>query len=154
MTRPSDRFEGTSNYIATDDLRIAVNAAIALERPLLIKGEPGTGKTVLAYEMARALNVFKMRGSWHDKGIREFVITSNGPEIKDSFSNFERIISGVPHRISDERSDLARIVRGVVNQGSAPAGARPVNDITLEEAYLAFMVGRGRHAEELAASDS
>ena len=49
MTRQSDRFEGTSNYIATDDLKIAVNAAVALERPLLIKGEPGTGKTVLAY---------------------------------------------------------------------------------------------------------
>ena len=65
-------------------------------------------------EMARALNVFKMRGSWHDKGIREFVITSNGPEIKDSFSNFERIISGVPHRINhDERSELSRIVKGV-----------------------------------------
>jgi circadian clock protein KaiC len=67
-------------------------------------------------EMARALNVFKMRGSWHDKGIREFVITSNGPEIKDSFSNFERIISGVPHRINtDERSELSRIVQGVTS---------------------------------------
>jgi len=64
--------------------------------------------------MARAVNVFKMRGSWHDKGIREFVITGNGPQIKDSFSNFERIISGVPNRvISDERSELSRIARGV-----------------------------------------
>ena len=44
----STRFEGTQDYIATDDLRVAVNAAIALERPLLIKGEPGTGKTQLA----------------------------------------------------------------------------------------------------------
>jgi MoxR-like ATPase len=51
----SSRFEGTSDYVATDDLKIAVNAAIALERPLLIKGEPGTGKTVLAYEVAKAL---------------------------------------------------------------------------------------------------
>jgi circadian clock protein KaiC len=60
--------------------------------------------------------VFKMRGSWHDKGIREFMITSNGPEIKDSFSNFERIISGVPHRINtDERSELSRIVQGVTS---------------------------------------
>ena len=42
------RFEGTNTYVATDDLRVAVNAAIVLERPLLIKGEPGTGKTVLA----------------------------------------------------------------------------------------------------------
>jgi len=65
MSRPSDRFEGTSNYIATDDLKIAVNAAVALERPLLIKGEPGTGKTVLAYEIARALNAPLI--TWHIK---------------------------------------------------------------------------------------
>jgi len=65
MTRQSDRFEGTSNYIATDDLKIAVNAAVALERPLLIKGEPGTGKTVLAYEIARALNAPLI--TWHIK---------------------------------------------------------------------------------------
>jgi circadian clock protein KaiC len=45
------------------------------------------------------------------------VITGNGPEIKDSFSNFERIISGVPHRINtDERSELARIARGVASE--------------------------------------
>ncbi len=49
------RFEGTSAYVATDDLKVAVNAAIALERPLLVKGEPGTGKTVLAIEIAKAL---------------------------------------------------------------------------------------------------
>ncbi len=42
------RFEGTNAYVATDDLKVAVNAAITLERPLLVKGEPGTGKTVLA----------------------------------------------------------------------------------------------------------
>ena len=65
MTRQSDRFEGTSNYIATDDLKIAVNAAVALERPLLIKGEPGTGKTVLAYEIARALDAPLI--TWHVK---------------------------------------------------------------------------------------
>ncbi len=51
----SERFEGTADYVATDDLKIAVNASVALERPLLIKGEPGTGKTVLAYEVAKAL---------------------------------------------------------------------------------------------------
>lgn len=59
------KFEGTKNYVATDDLRIAVNAAITLERPLLIKGEPGTGKTVLAYEVAKALNVPIIQ--WHIK---------------------------------------------------------------------------------------
>jgi MoxR-like ATPase len=49
------KFEGTSSYVATDDLKVAVNAAIQLQRPLLIKGEPGTGKSVLAAEVARAL---------------------------------------------------------------------------------------------------
>ncbi|MBB3941140.1 MoxR-like ATPase [Novosphingobium fluoreni] len=49
------RFEGTSNYVATDDLKIAVNAAVLLRRPLLVKGEPGTGKTVLAEQIAEAL---------------------------------------------------------------------------------------------------
>jgi MoxR-like ATPase len=47
------RFEGTENYVATDDLRVAVNAAIILERPLLVKGEPGTGKTELAARWPR-----------------------------------------------------------------------------------------------------
>jgi len=59
------RFEGTEDYIATDDLRVAVNAAIALERPLLIKGEPGTGKTVLAYELSKALDAPLI--TWHIK---------------------------------------------------------------------------------------
>ncbi len=61
----SERFEGTADYVATDDLKIAVNASIALERPLLIKGEPGTGKTVLAYEVAKALNAPLI--TWHIK---------------------------------------------------------------------------------------
>jgi MoxR-like ATPase len=59
------RFEGTSNYVATEDLKVAVNAAIALERPLLIKGEPGTGKTVLAIEVAKALGAPLIE--WHIK---------------------------------------------------------------------------------------
>lgn len=49
------RFEGTSNYVATDDLKVAVNAAVLLRRPLLVKGEPGTGKTVLAHEISKAV---------------------------------------------------------------------------------------------------
>ena len=59
------RFEGTEDYVATDDLRVAVNAAIALERPLLVKGEPGTGKTVLAIEVAKALGCELIE--WHIK---------------------------------------------------------------------------------------
>ncbi|MEP7207979.1 MAG: MoxR family ATPase [Casimicrobiaceae bacterium] len=59
------RFEGTDTYIATPDLMLAVNAAIALERPLLVKGEPGTGKTMLAEEVARALG--RPIYQWHIK---------------------------------------------------------------------------------------
>lgn len=59
------RFTGTKDYVATDDLKVAVNAAITLQRPLLVKGEPGTGKTVLAEEMAKALNAPLL--TWHIK---------------------------------------------------------------------------------------
>jgi MoxR-like ATPase len=59
------RFEGTKSYVADQDLKIAVNAAIALERPLLIKGEPGTGKTVLAAEIAKAIGAPLIE--WHIK---------------------------------------------------------------------------------------
>ena len=51
------KFTGSENYVATQDLMLAVNAAITLKRPLLVKGEPGTGKTMLALEVARALGV-------------------------------------------------------------------------------------------------
>jgi MoxR-like ATPase len=59
------KFTGTKDYVATDDLKIAVNAAIVLERPLLVKGEPGTGKTVLAEEVAKALGAPLL--TWHIK---------------------------------------------------------------------------------------
>src|SRR5207237_2602670 len=59
------KFEGSSTYVADDDLKLAVNAAITLERPLLIKGEPGTGKTMLAEEVARALGMPLLQ--WHIK---------------------------------------------------------------------------------------
>ena len=55
-----------------------------------------------------------MRGSWHDTGIREYTINESGPEIKDSFRNYEGIISGSPTRIAvNEKTELSRIVRGV-----------------------------------------
>jgi len=61
----SGRFDGTETYVATEDLKVAVNAAVSLERPLLVKGEPGTGKTVLAEEIAKALGAPLLQ--WHIK---------------------------------------------------------------------------------------
>jgi MoxR-like ATPase len=87
------KFEGTSTYVATDDLRIAVNAAITLERPLLIKGEPGTGKTVLAFEVAQAIGVPIIQ--WHIKsttkaqqGLYEYDAVSR---LRDSQLGDERV---------------------------------------------------------------
>jgi len=87
------KFEGTKNYVATDDLRIAVNAAITLERPLLIKGEPGTGKTVLAFEVAKAIGVPIIQ--WHIKsttkaqqGLYEYDAVSR---LRDSQLGDERV---------------------------------------------------------------
>jgi MoxR-like ATPase len=87
------RFEGTSAYVATDDLKVAVNAAIALERPLLVKGEPGTGKTVLALEIAKSLNAPLIE--WHVKsttkalqGLYEYDAVSR---LRDSQLGDERV---------------------------------------------------------------
>ncbi|WP_436637331.1 AAA family ATPase [Microbaculum sp. FT89] len=87
------RFEGTGSYVATEDLRIAVNAAITLERPLLVKGEPGTGKTVLAHEMANSLGVPLLE--WHIKsttkaqqGLYEYDAVSR---LRDSQLGDERV---------------------------------------------------------------
>jgi len=65
MDESFDRFQGTASYIASDALRHAVNVAMALERPLLLRGEPGTGKTLLAHNVAEALGMPLLR--WHVK---------------------------------------------------------------------------------------
>ncbi|MEW6537912.1 MAG: MoxR family ATPase [Pseudomonadota bacterium] len=87
------RFEGTDRYIATSDLKVAVNAAVTLERPLLIKGEPGTGKTVLAYEIAKAFDAPLI--TWHVKsttkahnGLYEYDAVSR---LRDSQLGEERV---------------------------------------------------------------
>ncbi|MEB3357591.1 MAG: circadian clock protein KaiC [Synechococcales bacterium] len=100
FTNTTDQFMGSNSI--TDSHISTITDTILMLQYVEIRGE-----------MSRAINVFKMRGSWHDKGIREYHISERGPEIKDSFRNYERIISGSPTRISvDERSELSRIVRG------------------------------------------
>jgi MoxR-like ATPase len=89
------RFEGTKDYVAGDDLRAAVNAAIALERPLLVKGEPGTGKTVLAEEIAKALSAPLIQ--WHIKSTTK---ASQGLYEYDAVSRLRDSQLGDP-RVSD-----------------------------------------------------
>jgi circadian clock protein KaiC len=101
FTNTTDQFMGTQSI--TDSHISTITDTILMLQYVEIRGE-----------MTRAINVFKMRGSWHDKGIREYVITEKGADIRDSLRNFERIITGSPTRISvDEKSELSRIIRGV-----------------------------------------
>ncbi|MCC5658460.1 circadian clock protein KaiC [Nostoc sp. XA010] len=99
FTNTTDQFLGAHSI--TDSHISTITDTILMLQYVEIRGE-----------MSRAINVFKMRGSWHDKGIREYNITADGPDIKDSFRNYERIISGAPTRVSiDEKAELSRIVR-------------------------------------------
>src|SRR5687767_157624 len=138
------RFEGTKAYVATDDLKVAVNAAITLERPLLVKGEPGTGKTVLALEVAKSLGAPLIE--WHIKsttkalqGLYEYDAVSR---LRDS-------------QLGDER---VRDIRNYIKRGKVwdafVADARPVllideidkadiefpNDLLLELDRMQFFV--------------
>jgi circadian clock protein KaiC len=101
FTNTSDQFMGSNSI--TDSHISTITDTILMLQYVEIRGE-----------MSRAINVFKMRGSWHDKGIREYTISQDGAEIRDSFRNYEGIISGSPSRIAvDEKSELSRIVQGI-----------------------------------------
>lgn len=110
------RFEGSENYVATDDLRIAVNAAITLERPLLIKGEPGTGKTVLAIEVAKALDTELIE--WHVKS------TTKAHQGLYEYDAVSRLRDG---QMGDERaSDIANYIKKGKLWEAFEADKRPV----------------------------
>ncbi len=95
------RFEGTQDYVATDDLKVAVNAAVKLRRPLLVKGEPGTGKTVLAHEIAGALGAPLIE--WHIKS------TTRAVQGLYEYDAVARLRDG---QLGDERvHDIANYIR-------------------------------------------
>ncbi|MEO0948184.1 MAG: circadian clock protein KaiC, partial [Cyanobacteria bacterium J06641_5] len=98
FTNTTDQFMGSHSI--TDSHVSTITDTIIMLQYVEIRGE-----------MSRALNVFKMRGSWHEKGIREYAISEKGPDIKGSFRNYEGIISGSPKRIAvEEKAELSRIV--------------------------------------------
>ena len=110
------RFEGSENYVATDDLQIAVNAAIMLERPLLIKGEPGTGKTVLAVEVAKALGTELIE--WHVKS------TTKAHQGLYEYDAVSRLRDG---QMGDERaSDISNYIKKGKLWEAFEADKRPV----------------------------
>src|ERR671912_1109690 len=96
------RFHGTDTYVATDDLKVAINAAIVLERPLLVKVEPGTGKTVLAEEIARSLNAPLI--TWHIKSTTK---AQQGLYEYDAVSRLRDSQLGDP-RVSDIKNYIRR----------------------------------------------
>lgn len=110
------KFAGTKDYIATEDLKVAVNAAVTLERPLLVKGEPGTGKTVLAIEIAKALGAPLLE--WHIKS------TTKAHQGLYEYDAVARLRDG---QLGEER---ARDVRNYIKRGKLweafVAGQRPV----------------------------
>ena len=113
------RFEGTSAYVATDDLKVAVNGAITLERPLLVKGEPGTGKTVLALEIAKSLSAPLIE--WHGGQRRTCSFTRWRSAASMSSSTY-----GVMSGSMDVQSDMSgpQMVKAIEQQAPAARDAR------------------------------
>src|SRR3974377_1557293 len=138
------RFEGTEGYVATDDLKVAVNAAITLERPLLVKGEPGTGKTVLALDIRKALGAPLIE--WHIKSTTKAM---------QGLYEYDAVTRLRDSQLGDER---VKDVKNYIKQGKLweafDMGVRPVllideidkadiefpNDLLLEIDRMEFFV--------------
>jgi len=105
------KFQGSDQYIATQDLMLAVNAAITLKRPLLVKGEPGTGKTMLAEEVASALNMPLMQ--WHIKSTTK---AQQGLYEYDAVSRLRDSQLSGPEEVARVRDIRNYIVKGVLWQ--------------------------------------
>ena len=138
------RFEGSDTYVAPDDLQIAVNAAVALERPLLVKGEPGTGKSVLAAEVAKALGAPLIE--WHIKSTTK---------AREGLYEYDAVARLRDSQLGDPRvSDIANYIRRGRLWEAFTAPARPVllideidkadiefpNDLLLELDRMEFTV--------------
>ncbi len=138
------RFEGSDTYVAPDDLKIAVNAAIALQRPLLVKGEPGTGKSVLAAEVAKALGAPLIE--WHIKSTTK---------AREGLYEYDAVARLRDSQLGDPRvSDIANYIRRGRLWEAFAAPARPVllideidkadiefpNDLLLELDRMEFTV--------------
>ncbi len=138
------KFKGTSTYVATDDLKVAVNAAVTLERPILIKGEPGTGKTQLAIEIAGALD--RPLFEWHIKSTTK---------AQQGLYDYDAVARLRDSQLGDDRvQDIANyIVRGKIWE-AFESDVRPVllideidkadiefpNDLLLELDRMEFFV--------------
>jgi MoxR-like ATPase len=110
------RFEGTKDYVATEDLKVAVNAAITLERPLLIKGEPGTGKTMLAIEVAKAIGAPLIE--WHIKSTTKAI---------QGLYEYDAVMRLRDSQLGDPRaSDIANYIKRGKLWEAFESGQRPV----------------------------
>src|SRR5678815_5749010 len=142
--RVSASFKSTERYIASRDLEVAVNAAVALQRPLLVKGEPGTGKTVLAHEVAQALGLELIE--WHIKS------TTKAQQGLYEYDAVSRLRDG---QLGDERvRDIANYIKPGKLWDAFEADAAPVllideidkadiefpNDLLLELDRMEFYV--------------
>src|SRR4029453_11112419 len=123
------RFEGTPTYVATEDLKVAVNAAVKLRRPLLVKGEPGTGKTVLAQEIAAAIGAPLIE--WHIKS------TTRAVQGLYEYDAVARLRDG---QLGDERvPDIRNYIKRGKLWGPFPSPAPPVRLIgEIDKADIEF----------------